>query len=102
MKAVAEYRQFAALCRDLADRLTNPRDKHATELMAGGWEKIANERELALKMGTNKRRVCRRNSSDSTTLLVNHRLRLCPRRRWLRDRSRSRCTAMEERRWPRP
>jgi hypothetical protein len=51
MKTVAEYRQFAALCRELADKLTNPRDRHATELMAGVWEKIANERELALKNG---------------------------------------------------
>jgi hypothetical protein len=39
MKTVAEYRQFAAWCRDLAAKITDPKDKHATELMA----EVANE-----------------------------------------------------------
>ena len=51
MKTVAEYRQFAAWCRELAAKITDPKDKHATELMAEAWEKIANDREAALKRG---------------------------------------------------
>jgi hypothetical protein len=49
MKTVAEYRQFAAWRRELAAKITDPKDKHATELMAETWEKIANDREAALK-----------------------------------------------------
>ena len=51
MKTVAEYREFARLCRELAAKLANPNDRRATELMASAWEKIANERaaELAAK-----------------------------------------------------
>ena len=48
MKTVAEFRQFAEACRQLANKLTDPRDKHATELMAETWDKIANDREAAL------------------------------------------------------
>ena len=51
MKTVAEYRQFAASCRELADKITDPKDKLAVELMAETWEKIANDRETALKRG---------------------------------------------------
>jgi hypothetical protein len=51
MKTVAEYRQFAEQCRELATRITNPKDKYAVELMASAWEKIANEREAALNRG---------------------------------------------------
>jgi hypothetical protein len=51
MKTVAEYRQFAESCRELAARLTDPRDKHAVLLMAASWDTIANQRELALKKG---------------------------------------------------
>jgi hypothetical protein len=51
MKTVAEYRQFAASCRELAAKLTNLKDKHAVELMADAWEKIAREREVALSKG---------------------------------------------------
>jgi hypothetical protein len=49
MRTVAEYRQFAAECRKLAAKLSDPKDKQATELMAAAWERIANEREAALK-----------------------------------------------------
>lgn len=34
-------------CRELAARLTDPRDRHALELMAAGWEKVVREREAA-------------------------------------------------------
>jgi len=49
MKTVAEYREFAAKCRELAAKLTDPNDRRATQLMASAWEKVANEREAALK-----------------------------------------------------
>jgi hypothetical protein len=49
MRTVEEYRQFAELCRQLAANLTDPADKRATELMAAAWDKVANEREAALK-----------------------------------------------------
>ncbi len=48
MKTVAEYREFAAMCRALAARLTDGRDKTAVELMAAAWEKVASEREAHL------------------------------------------------------
>lgn len=51
MKTVAEYRQFAAACREMASKITDPKDKHAVELMAEAWEKVANDREEALKRG---------------------------------------------------
>jgi hypothetical protein len=53
MRTVAEYRQFAADCRKLAAKLTDPRDKRATELMAGAWDKVADEREASLRQGPN-------------------------------------------------
>jgi hypothetical protein len=49
MKTVEEYRGFAEECRKLAAKLTNPEDKRATELMAVAWDKVADEREAALK-----------------------------------------------------
>jgi hypothetical protein len=49
MKTVEEYRGFARDCRKLAAELTDPEDKRATELMAAAWDKVANEREAALK-----------------------------------------------------
>jgi hypothetical protein len=51
MKTVAEYRQFAMQCREMAAKITDPKDKHAVELMAKAWDKVANEREAALKRG---------------------------------------------------
>jgi hypothetical protein len=51
MKTVAEYRQFAAWCRELASKTSDPKDKHAVELMAEAWDKVANDREVAVKAG---------------------------------------------------
>jgi hypothetical protein len=49
MKTVEEYRGFAGDCRKLAAALADPTDKHALTLMAAAWDKVANEREAALK-----------------------------------------------------
>jgi len=49
MRTVAEYRKFATECRELAARLTDPRDRRALELMAAGWDKVVREREAALQ-----------------------------------------------------
>jgi hypothetical protein len=49
MKTVEEYRGFAEDCRKLAAQLVDPEDKRAMELMAAAWDKVANEREGALK-----------------------------------------------------
>jgi hypothetical protein len=49
MRTIAEYRKFAVECRELAAKLTDPRDKHALELMAAGWDKVVREREAALE-----------------------------------------------------
>lgn len=51
MKTVAEYREFAAVCREMATKITDPKDKHAVELMAEAWDKVASDREAALKRG---------------------------------------------------
>jgi hypothetical protein len=51
MKTVAEYREFAVLCRELAARIADPKDKYATELMAEAWDKIAHAREAAINGG---------------------------------------------------
>ncbi|MGB6799819.1 MAG: hypothetical protein WBE48_25475 [Xanthobacteraceae bacterium] len=49
MKTVAEYRQFAQDCREMAARMDDPQDREALELQANAWEKVANEREAKLK-----------------------------------------------------
>jgi hypothetical protein len=49
MKTVAEYREFAAKCREVAARIDDPQDRRALELQASAWEKLANEREAKLK-----------------------------------------------------
>jgi hypothetical protein len=49
MKTVEEYRGFAEDCRKLAAELTDSEDKRAMALMAAAWDKVANEREAALK-----------------------------------------------------
>jgi hypothetical protein len=49
MRTVAEYREYAEASRDLASKTTDPNDKHALELMAKAWDKVANEREAAIK-----------------------------------------------------
>ena len=41
MKTVAEYRQFAASCRDLAAKISDPKDKRDVEIMAEAWDKVA-------------------------------------------------------------
>jgi hypothetical protein len=46
MKTVAEYRSFAAECRNLAMR--RPENKQALESIAEAWDKIADEREAKL------------------------------------------------------
>jgi hypothetical protein len=51
MKTVAEYRQFAQSSRELAARISNPKDKHAVLLMAAAWDKVADQREAALEKG---------------------------------------------------
>jgi hypothetical protein len=51
MKTVAEYREFAVQCRELAAKIAYPKDKYATELMAEAWDKIANARETAINGG---------------------------------------------------
>ncbi len=48
MKTVSEYREFAAMCRDLAARLEDAKDRKAVELMAAGWDKAADDREQRL------------------------------------------------------
>jgi hypothetical protein len=51
MRTVEEYRQFAEDCRKLAKTLTKPDDKRAMELMATAWDKVADQREAAIKKG---------------------------------------------------
>jgi hypothetical protein len=48
MPSVADYRRFARKYRRLAAVLTAPADKRALELMAKGWDKIADKQEAAL------------------------------------------------------
>ena len=52
MKTVAEYRQFAEWCREMALKISDPKDKYAVELMAEAWDKVANDREAALERGS--------------------------------------------------
>lgn len=49
MITVAQYRQFAAECRELAEKLTDEDDKRAVALMAASWDKVAAERETLIK-----------------------------------------------------
>jgi hypothetical protein len=49
MRTVAEYRKYAADCRELAAKLGSADDKRAVLLMATAWEKVANEREVQLR-----------------------------------------------------
>jgi len=48
MHLVALYKQFAADYRRLAATLTEPADKQALELLATGWERVAENREAML------------------------------------------------------
>jgi hypothetical protein len=45
MKSVAEYRELAEECRELAAKLSNPEDKRALEQIASAWDTIADKRE---------------------------------------------------------
>jgi hypothetical protein len=49
MKTVAEYRQYAEQCRKLAAGMSTAEDKKAIEEMAAAWEKVAAQREAALR-----------------------------------------------------
>jgi hypothetical protein len=49
VKTVAEYREFAVKCREMAARMTDPQDRRALELQASAWKKVADAREAALQ-----------------------------------------------------
>ena len=51
VRRVAAYRQFARDYRRLAAMLTKPSDRLALELMATGWDKVADCREALLLGG---------------------------------------------------
>jgi hypothetical protein len=55
MHPVAKYRQFASNSRRLAAMLANPADKQALELMATGWDKVANSWEATLSRSNEQR-----------------------------------------------
>jgi hypothetical protein len=46
MKTVAEHREFARLCRELAAKIIDPNDRRATELMASAWRKSQTSAKL--------------------------------------------------------
>jgi uncharacterized protein YecT (DUF1311 family) len=46
MKSVAKYRRFAEEYRKLSDKLDNPKDKEALQLMARAWDSVACEDRL--------------------------------------------------------
>jgi hypothetical protein len=45
MKSVAKYRRLAEEYRKLSDKLVNPKDKRAVQLMARAWDTVAAERK---------------------------------------------------------
>jgi hypothetical protein len=45
MRSVAKYRQLAEEYRKLSDKLDNPKDKQALQLMAHAWDTVAAERK---------------------------------------------------------
>jgi hypothetical protein len=45
MKSVAKYRRLAEEYRKLSDKLVNPKDKEALQLMARAWDNVAKECE---------------------------------------------------------
>jgi len=51
MRTVEEYRQLAEDCRKLAIKLANPDDRRALEMIATSWDRVADQREGALKKG---------------------------------------------------
>jgi hypothetical protein len=44
MKLVAQYRQFASECHELAAITDEPEKKQMLESLARAWERVANER----------------------------------------------------------
>jgi hypothetical protein len=60
LQQVAAYRQFARDYSRLAALLKSPDDKRAMELMATGWDKVADRREAILlgKSSPNQRPTC--------------------------------------------
>jgi hypothetical protein len=62
MHLVSQYKQFASDCRRLAALLTKPDDKHALELFAIGWDKLANDREAMLHSERHSEQVPSRDS----------------------------------------
>jgi hypothetical protein len=57
MRAIAEYLQHAIACRELAERVTQRRDKKILEELAKAWEKIAALREQDLIEAKNRNRA---------------------------------------------
>jgi hypothetical protein len=51
MITVAQYRKFAAACREMAGRTSNPNDRRALELQARAWDNVADQREAAIDAG---------------------------------------------------
>jgi hypothetical protein len=51
MITVAEYRNFAAQCREMVVRTDNQLDRKVLQIRAAARERIANEREAVLKRG---------------------------------------------------
>ena len=45
MRSVAKYRRLAEEYRKLSDKLVNPKDKQAVQLMARAWDTVATERK---------------------------------------------------------
>lgn len=45
MKSVAKYRRLAEEYRKLSDKLVNPKDKQAVQLVARAWDTVATERK---------------------------------------------------------
>jgi hypothetical protein len=45
MKSVAKYRRLAEEYRKLSDKLVNPKDKQAVQLMVRAWDTVAAERK---------------------------------------------------------
>jgi hypothetical protein len=48
MKIVAEYRDNARHCRELAAAMESPKHKKMLERMAKAWDALADERERSL------------------------------------------------------
>jgi len=60
MQVVAEYRQYAKQCRNLAARVSNPADKKSLKYAAEAWAKMAAilERNLTGKDAPPSKSTC--------------------------------------------